>query len=608
MNAGLTGRQIGVVSFFFLLAFTSQASPIDLYLPVTGNLRGAVTDPRGTPQMGAVVQLLNKYEKIVSKTLTTHEGRFAFVGLPVDTYAVRVSMASFLPASRDKIAVKAGLDSVLQIHMATLFSNVELSYTLPDAAMTEDWKWVLRSSPATRPITRYVPVSIEESSGADLKPQVFSGTHVMLSMSGGDGGLIDSEAKAGDFGTGFALSTNVLGKNQVQVGGTFGQSGNFGPAALGLCALYTRSDGPGFGSPPEIAFTMTQFGGVGLVSAATLNPTPGNVTAIRAMSMSIYEVADPLDNVHVEYGITGESVDYLQHTSRVSPFARMTVEAGNAGRIIAAYSDGGRPDELSAHQQYEDSQVETNGNDLTETVNTLARMPQLSERHHRLELQRTKNYELGYSKTVGSRTYSMSGFYEAVSNGRINMAGDISGFESGDVLWDGISTTSTYNMGNYRRSGYLGSVNQKVSDGFDVAVAYGRMGGFAPGSGATVPDPDNRQSFLSEKNHNIASAKVRVRVPRSGTRVAASYEWSDPGAVIPRHIFTTQNTYITPGLNVDVRQPLPSFLGIAGHLELTGELRNLLAQGYLPVSSSAGHPLLIVEAPRAIRGGLNFIF
>ncbi len=82
----------------------------------------------------------------------------------------------------------------------------------------------------------------------------------------------------------------------------------------------------------------------------------------------------------------------------------------------------------------------------------------------------------------------------------------------------------------------------------------------------------------------------------------------DSGTVVPRHVFTTQSTYVEPGLNIDVRQPLPSFFGMPGHLELTADLRNLLAQGYLPFNTGDGHTLLIVQAPRAIRGGLNFIF
>ena len=145
-------KALAVSGLLVVAACLAQAG--DLSLPVTGNLLGSVADASGIPQMGATVQLFNKYERLLAKTVTSPDGRFGFAGLPADEYSVHVSLASFLPAARDKIAIRAGFDSVLQIHLATLFSNIELSYTLPTSSMSNDWKWVLRSSPATRPITR----------------------------------------------------------------------------------------------------------------------------------------------------------------------------------------------------------------------------------------------------------------------------------------------------------------------------------------------------------------------------------------------------------------------------------------------------------------------
>jgi hypothetical protein len=44
-----------------------------------------------------------------------------------------------------------------------------------------------------------------------------------------------------------------------------------------------------------------------------------------------------------------------------------------------------------------------------------------------------------------------------------------------------------------------------------------------------------------------------------------------------------------------------------GRLEATAELRNGLAQAYIPVSQ-AGQHVLLLQSPRALRGGLSFIF
>lgn len=592
------------------MAVTTHGSAADLSLPITGNLLGSVLDGGGIPQMGATVLLFNKYERLIAKTVTTPDGKFAFAGLPADLYSVHVSLASFLPASRDRIAVRAGLDSLLQIHLATLFSNVELTYILPTSAMSDDWKWVLRSSPATRPITRLFGED-PNASNAALHPHIFSGTHAMVSLSGGDGGLIDSDSTQADVGTGFALSTNIMGKNQLQVGGSFGQNTGIGLAAMGLCAIYSRDPDSGFGEPPEITFTLSQFGLIGGQIAgqntASGSGIAGSLPPVRAMSLSVYEVADPTDNLHLEYGMTGESVDYLQHAARVSPFARATVNLGVLGDLIAAYSDGGRPDELAAHQQIqraEDNAME----DLAATVNTLARLPQLSERNGRLELQRTQNYELGFTRTAASRTYAVSAFHEDVSNGRLNVAGETSILDSGDLLSDGASMTSSYNIGHYNRNGYLASVDQRLTESLDLAVAYGRIGGFTADANGFADGGAVQETFLDLKNHNFATANLQIRAPVSGTRISANYGWFDSGAVIPRHVFTTQNIYAQPGLNMMIRQPLPSLFGMPGRLEITADVHNLLAQGYLPLYAGDGRRLLIVQSPRAIRGGLNFIF
>jgi hypothetical protein len=43
-------------------------------------------------------------------------------------------------------------------------------------------------------------------------------------------------------------------------------------------------------------------------------------------------------------------------------------------------------------------------------------------------------------------------------------------------------------------------------------------------------------------------------------------------------------------------------------MEATADLRNLLAQGYLPMTFAGGQRLLLVQTPRSVCGGLSFIF
>jgi hypothetical protein len=252
-------------------------------------------------------------------------------------------------------------------------------------------------------------------------------------------------------------------------------------------------------------------------------------------------------------------------------------------------------------------EAEMSRDDLGNAVGALSRLPQLSERKGKLQLQRTQNYEAGYRRTQGAVTYAVSGFYEDVSNGRVNVAGNLSGLDEADLLSDGVSTTSTYNIGRYHRQGYIASADSRVRDNFEMALAYGRMGGFTANA-ELAPAAGQGQPFLHQNDRNVAAANLRAKIPLTGTMFVASYGWVDSGTIVPKHVFTTQNVYVSPGLNIDIRQPLPSVFGMPGRMEITANLRNMLAQGYIPIANGASSPLLIVQAPRAIRGGLNFIF
>jgi hypothetical protein len=47
---------------------------------------------------------------------------------------------------------------------------------------------------------------------------------------------------------------------------------------------------------------------------------------------------------------------------------------------------------------------------------------------------------------------------------------------------------------------------------------------------------------------------------------------------------------------------------VPGHFEALVDLRNLLAQGYVPVIGPDGHTVYLVQSARAVRGGVAFNF
>jgi hypothetical protein len=74
---------------------------------------------------------------------------------------------------------------------------------------------------------------------------------------------------------------------------------------------------------------------------------------------------------------------------------------------------------------------------------------------------------------------------------------------------------------------------------------------------------------------------------------------------MPLHTSLTGKSDQKIGWNIYARQPLPTIGGM--RMEITADLRNLMAQGYVGVQSN-GRRAVLTNAPRAVRGGVSFIF
>jgi hypothetical protein len=115
--------------------------------------------------------------------------------------------------------------------------------------------------------------------------------------------------------------------------------------------------------------------------------------------------------------------------------------------------------------------------------------------------------------------------------------------------------------------------------------------------------------MIRASRRHAVTARVSAVSPVAGTHFIASYQWADNRwAVTPGHLYSTQSVRPVPGLNLYIRQPIPAMAGLPWRMEATADLRNLLAQGYLPLALSDGRQVLLMQTPRSFRGGLSFIF
>ena len=565
-----------------------------------GALTGSVRDNSGIPQMGAVVQLFNRYDKPIERVLTSTTGEFGFESLLPDVYSVRVTLSSFMPALRRNIAIQPGTTSVLAINLASVLSSIELVYSSPTAGplMSDDWKWVLRSSMSTRPVLRMVDMS---APGSKTQPgggfSMFTDTRGIVKVSSGEGSPFSNSANEPDLGTTFALATSLFGGNQLQVTGNIGYGMESALPATGFRTTFSRADLSG----PSVKLTMQQVSLPNRASGALVGGQ-GNAPALRTMSLTFIERTEVADSIHLEYGASLDSVTFMDRLNYISPFARLTYGLGDKGKLQMGYSSGAPPVELLNGASSDD--------ELQRDIMALAVLPRVSLRGGRALVQRSQNLEIGYEVEIGDRTYSVAAYHETVGNGALTMSTPDGFYLPGDLLPELYSSSSVFNIGRYSRTGFTATVAQQLGENFSAALSYGSGGVLTTDSDAPVEignADDLRGMIIRSRRHWIRS-RVSGVAPLTATRFVASYEWTGARSLTPGHVYLTQSLYPETGLNVRVRQPLPVWNGIPGRIEATAELRNMLAQGYLPISLADSRRLILAHSPRAVRGGFSFIF
>jgi hypothetical protein len=571
------------------------ASPTQLL----GSLIGSVADNSGIPQMGAVVKLYNRNDRLIEQAVTSAEGAFSFPALTPGIYSVRVSVSSFVPALRRNISVQPGMQSVLAVNMATLLSSVELVYTSrnPGTLMSDDWKWVLRSTMTTRPVTRMVPgVDISDPNQASrVSTALFTDTRGVLRVSAGE--TSNPFATAGnqaDLGTTFALATSLFGSNQVQFSGNVGYGLNADLPAAGFRTSFSRGE-----AGPEVKLTMQQVGLGGLRGAPVLGMS-ANAPMLRTMSVTMLERMQVMEGLELDYGAALESVTYVDRLNYFSPFARLRYQIGD-GTLDIGYSSGAPPIEL-LNRDVDDASLQ---NDMM----AVSMLPRVSLRDGRAQVQRSENMEIGYRVQLGSRAYSVGAYHEFVRNAALTLSSGGGLFAPTELLPELSSNSSVFNIGNYTRAGMTVSVRQSLAEDWSATVAVGR-GGVLTSDGTTVGagGADDLRRSIRRAQRLWVRGILQGTAPVFGTRFITSYEWSDATTLTPGHVYLTQQIYPETGLNVRLRQPMPGWASLRGRLEATAELRNLLAQGYLPVGTSDGRRVVLAHFPRAVRGGLAFIF
>jgi hypothetical protein len=307
----------------------------------------------------------------------------------------------------------------------------------------------------------------------------------------------------------------------------------------------------------------------------------------------------------MEYGFSLDSISFVERLNYLSPYARVSYELDGWGVVEFGFNSGAPPIEyLAQHGKGEGSNA-----DLQKHVNALGMFPRVSLDNGRARVQRAENFEIGYRKVIGDVTVSASVYREAVQNAALTIAGADGIIGAANLLPDLTSTSSVFNAGEFRRTGFIANASQNFGDHFSATLSVGRGGVLRTEHRELLTgEAADLRAMIRRAQQNFAALQLSGTVPVAGTRIASSYQWTDYRSLTPGHFFLTQRAYPEAGLNLSVRQPMPLVRGVPGRMEVSAEARNMLAQGYLPMTTPEGRRLLLINTPRALRGGVSFIF
>jgi hypothetical protein len=567
-----------------------------------GQVSGLVTDSIGKPQPGAVVMLFNKQDRLLQRSFTDMGGTFSFDELIPDLYSVRVSFASFVPALRDRVVVKPGMRSLLEVNLSRVFSSVQLVSTVPAAGglMSDDWKWTLRSDAALRPVLRFLPASalgrpaLGGASGDSIaeKASVFTGSHGLVKISASDGAQSMGENGEADLGTQFAFATSVHGGNRVQVSGNLGYGSSSGSPAAAFRTTYSRDF---LGTTPAVSVTMRQLY-VPFRSGQT--GSGDGAPTLRTLALSYSDKTEISDVLTAEYGFELDMVSFVDRLHYLSPFARLNYAVGK-GKIDMTWTSGNSRPELGVTSDDPNS-------DLRRDLAALSVIPRITLDNGRTRVQRGDNYEIGLTQRFGSREYRLSAYNERVTNASLTIANPEASAFANDLMPDLFSNSALFNAGVFDSTGYTASVTQNLGDSYRVSATWGSVGVFEARQNGLIQSAEDLKRAIDVANRQAVTVRASGTVKHLGTRFVSSYQWTNYRSAMPGPQYSTGSARPEPGLNIMLKQPVPSLFG--WRMEASAEVRNMLAQGYLPLMMANGQQLLLVNTPRSFRGGLAFVF
>lgn len=548
---------------------------LGLALPVwsadnPGTISGYVRGGSGIPQMGAMVEVLGAAAHSL-KVFTDENGFYSAAGLLPGVYNLKVSAPTFLPALREHIGLHAGATTIVNVTLSKLFDAMQIA-PARSPAEGDDWKWVLRSV-SNRPILRVVddhsPAVAAESAKSDRE---LKGTLSFLAGSPSEG-----FGSASDMSTGFSMEKSIFSSDTIGLRGNVGY-GSSSPSSVLRASFRHKMDD---GSEPSFAVTMRNL------------PAPDiTLHSFQALALTTSDDLTLGDVLELKFGSELQTIQFMGRVTTFRPFG--TADLHLSPNTVLEYGYATSEPDSRMNKGFDSAPADPN--ESAPRVSMTGYDPTVEHAHHQ---------ELSLSRRIGKNNLQVAAYMDRVSDPALTGVGEFT-TDNGNVLPDLYSGTFTYQGNDFHTQGVRLVLQRQFNSELTGTFDYG-YGGVLDLAQSNVSLQNVSQWSLTRKRQSVAG-KITGIVPRSKTRWMASYRWVNGEALTPVDMFNASAGRADPYLNLFFRQPIPGTGFFPGHVEAIVDLRNLLAQGYVPVLGHDGHTVYLVQSARAVSGGVAFTF
>src|SRR5262249_8377454 len=312
-------------------------------------------------------------------------------------------------------------------------------------------------------------------------------------------------------------------------------------------------------SRPTFAVTYRHFAAPGV---AVPNSPYAAIEMSSADSMTIAGFID------LNYGADLQSMEFANRVTAIRPHGSVDVHLSPDMVVEYRYATS-EPDTRIAKG------FDTAPADLSESG------PRMALANGNPEVESAAHHEISVSRRMGETKVQLAAFLDRVHNLVLTGAGDPTSY-SDDVLPDVYSGTFSYGYAPGVSSAGMRVVVQREITKELTATADYSTGQVVSASDSPATWQMLSHSLSRSREHSIG-AKLYGYIPSSGTRWIASYKWTSGNALSAVDAFNASPGQMDPYLSIFIRQPLPCASFIPARMDALLDVRNLLAQGYMPV-------------------------